>query len=1416
MRRLFVYIIFLLPSLFLVNSCGGHSHGEASPLVDTICSHLAESRYKDIGVTDSLSAALLSAAGDNNEMQMVACNSMAYSALMAMDYAYARELYDSVLATSHCEIERLVADVGLMTICYRVSENRSFFDYRSRALEKIRRINEDIDYLSPSDKARFYRAKIELGIVSICYFSNLAMLDEKQRSLEYLTANIDAADDVPLKVYARMIIANNEPDPQKRLNSLMVGLSVCKNLGLTWVEGNYKLLLAISLRGNAVLDKWYSEEPGKLDALAPRNVDVEDIPLYLASSAIEDFKAAGDCYMMIEAMSVYASCQTQKGNFQEALTMLDSAITEVNGYYLEYYPELDKLYSETLAGDSTYIIYHPDGANGVYFILECLLSIRREASCAYAGLGDVYNSNFNRDVYIGILNIIRDNKMLESRTSIVETDSSRLKLVALFFSSLLAGVLLFIFVSYRRRVGYVKRYSNELRRLPAVCRRLLAELPEDITSKEELCGHISELLGKSLGELSPGIRFLVAEQPMSDARHCYEFALEYLNISGKDKLYVLCSEELSAEKQALIGMVVPYVAVAVEEGLRLADISDEQDRVEEMRRAYTLYLAQHKRENLVKRVSVSVVMGMRPFMDRILNELRALPEAGSGTEAQRRLKYIGELTEKLDDLNVILERWIKMRQGDVGLKVENFSLQELFSIIEKSKGLMATRGITLDVAGAEPTVKADKALTLFMINTLVDNAAKFTAPGGRISLLGKECDGYVEVAVEDTGIGMSQSDIDRILNEKVYDASRIGEDNDMLPAKSKGGGFGLMNCKGIIDKYRKTDSIFSVCSMDIVSTKGKGSRFSFRLPKGVKRALVLLLLLLPGSLWAVNDIIPRLNGCVDSLLQCNMEANYEEAYKQAQEAIELLNLYYKQQNPAGNDTLVFCGGSPAELRWWNNGLFKDTLSRSDVYMNILSLRSEMAIASMMLLDWNTYRYNNYIYTTLVAKVKEESGLADRYQQARGYLNFYNIVIALSCFLLIVALFYYVVSYVRHNIIEKTNERLVLDLNRRLLNVAASTGRNSETELLGGIARTIYDTLGESMRIKRLSLLFSTGEENPVFTVVPAGEDLIKNIYLYSVMESGEQYVSSDAMLRVLPLTVVTGASKFNVGALEIYSERPLSDNECVAVELVAGYAASVAYHAVVRVASGYSALDEIEESAERVKYEENRLHVQNMVMDNCLSVIKHETIYYPSRIRDLAQKAIGNTGNSEDAVASMRELMDYYSTIFGILSNCAKRELDEMSFSLSRVELSSLFEQAQGYVKRRSAKKNIDLRLEYEPTDAIVCVDTDYAGFLFESLLDAALKVELPGLLQLRATAGDSVVRVELIDTRRTLSSEEAAELFTPSKYNIAGTGGVEGMEYLVAKEVVRLNEDFMGRRGGRMEARSDASGTVILFTLPK
>ena len=60
-----------------------------------------------------------------------------------MDYSAAARIYSTVIEDSRCEIERLVADVGMMTLCYRTSENRRFFDYRANALSRIKRIDDE-------------------------------------------------------------------------------------------------------------------------------------------------------------------------------------------------------------------------------------------------------------------------------------------------------------------------------------------------------------------------------------------------------------------------------------------------------------------------------------------------------------------------------------------------------------------------------------------------------------------------------------------------------------------------------------------------------------------------------------------------------------------------------------------------------------------------------------------------------------------------------------------------------------------------------------------------------------------------------------------------------------------------------------------------------------------------------------------------------------------------------------------------------------------------------------------------------------------------------------------------------------------------------------------------------------------------
>ena len=70
-------------------------------------------------------------------------------------------------------------------------------------------------------------------------------------------------------------------------------------------------------------------------------------------------------------------------------------------------------------------------------------------------------------------------------------------------------------------------------------------------------------------------------------------------------------------------------------------------------------------------------------------------------------------------------------------------------------------------------------------------------------------------------------------------------------------------------------------------------------------------------------------------------------------------------------------------------------------------------------------------------------------------------------------------------------------------------------------------------------------------------------------------------------------------------------------ELVARYVSIVVFNAVVKLATQYRDIESAHEETRRASWEDSMLHVQNMVLDNCLSTIKHGTIYYPNKIKQI-------------------------------------------------------------------------------------------------------------------------------------------------------------------------------------------------------
>jgi hypothetical protein len=66
-----------------------------------------------------------------------------------------------------------------------------------------------------------------------------------------------------------------------------------------------------------------------------------------------------------------------------------------------------------------------------------------------------------------------------------------------------------------------------------------------------------------------------------------------------------------------------------------------------------------------------------------------------------------------------------------------------------------------------------------------------------------------------------------------------------------------------------------------------------------------------------------------------------------------------------------------------------------------------------------------------------------------------------------------------------------------------------------------------------------------------------------------------------------------------------------------------------------------------------------------------------------------------------------------------------------------------------------------------------------------------------------------MTDTRHHMSVKDLSAMFVP------GESDAVELEFLVAKEIIRMHEEYMNCRGCRMEIRDGEDGTVLLFTLP-
>ena len=609
-------------------------------------------------------------------------------------------------------------------------------------------------------------------------------------------------------------------------------------------------------------------------------------------------------------------------------------------------------------------------------------------------------------------------------------------------------------------------------------------------------------------------------------------------------------------------------------------LSEKHEELEEAKNMVQLHISDNRRRNLEQRAKLSLVNSITPFIDRMIHEVDRLMKGDDSEEVkQERYTYISELTDKINQYNSILTDWIQMRQGAINLRIESFPLQPLFDIVAKGKMSFQMRGVKLTVQPTDATVKADRTLTLFMINTIADNARKFTPAGGEVVVSAKSHQAFVEISVEDTGKGMDEETL-----EHIFDRTYTG-----------GHGFGLLNCKGIIDKYKKISSLFSPCNIQAESELGKGSRFTFRLPCGIRKMQMILMLALmligcnipSGVLGSTRENVSihrtdkhrtyrhRGNKQTSRLLQTaasyadsayfsNINGTYERTLAMADSSRSYLNRYYLTLNPDGKYLMVAhpMKGTAAEIQWLHDSLPTN-------YEIILDIRNESAVAALALHKWELYDSNNKVYTQLFRERSADNSLDNYVRTMQISENSKAVAIVLLIILLLQLPLAYYLLYYRH-----------------ILRYRYAV------EKINGINTVLLSSDSNTDKLKQITRIWT-----------PSGSDNIRNAQLFPQLNEVVERISQ---------------------ALKQSIE--MQQNETTNIEMA-------------------------EDELHRAEYENGKLHIANSVLDNCLSTLKHETMYYPSRIRQLID-------STPEDVTSLQELVDYYKAIYTMLSAQAMEQVE--------------------------------------------------------------------------------------------------------------------------------------------------------------
>jgi signal transduction histidine kinase len=251
---------------------------------------------------------------------------------------------------------------------------------------------------------------------------------------------------------------------------------------------------------------------------------------------------------------------------------------------------------------------------------------------------------------------------------------------------------------------------------------------------------------------------------------------------------------------------------------RIKDLSASNEKLENMVAEQSRELAGVSPTN--SRVISIIAHDLRnPFISiiGILDMIREHFEHSKETDIKKYIEIAAESASSSLNLLDNLTAWAISREYDRELHPEEINLKTLLmdevriircSAVQKQVSLVWSIPPGLNIV-------ADVQMIKTVLRNLINNAVKYSKSGGEVLISASAGTEYVEISVQDTGIGISFEDQRKLFKKDVLH-STPGTGNE------KGTGLGLLLCREFVEKHNG--------KIRFISRPGEGSKFIVTLP----------------------------------------------------------------------------------------------------------------------------------------------------------------------------------------------------------------------------------------------------------------------------------------------------------------------------------------------------------------------------------------------------------------------------------------------------------------------------------------------------------------------------------------------------------------------------------------------------------